>query len=742
MSAETRPRVARFPGWVTLGLVLVAYLVVLSSATYPALALFRTHLPSLCDPLHHLWVMKWYSSCLLEGRSPVLCPALEYPIGVSLGQFATLHLQSLVYLVASRSLDQEAARYNLVWVAGFLSTGLGTFVLIWDVLRHRVCAAFGGMLAMLSAPMMGHALGHLDLLYVGGVALFLVAWLRFVDRPGWGRLAAAVALYSLVAMSASYYMVMSTVPATLYLAWCGWREGRGRRVAWLRTRVGWFLGFAALTVLALAVVLWPQVRLMGQGALSSRAWAEFNFFRVPLWCYVTPTTRHRLGRLLQLGLGANGIGIERDSYLGVVTLALLAYAAVRRVAFARASFWWAAFAVMVVLSLGTEAWVGSFRLPLPAGWLWRTVCVFRLIRVPARFNMFASLCAAVIAAAGLRHLLERLPHQGPRMGLATGLALGAFADLAPVPFGAGAPLPIAPAAYEYVRRADPHAAILEAPMFLSAQSQDLSSLCSYWQSFHRLKTSAGYTGFPNLDFDGPIVGNSPFAASAMLEPSYLTSPSSMDLGASAGVDFRAYVWLFLTQHRYDYLIFHHSLPADPTLEGAVARAEELLAGAKVFEDGATAVFARSRLAPPSRRVWLCTEGWLDRDRRAGDLAHAARRTARVVVYQTRPDEPLVFTLRGAALRTPRSVRVRSGGRELARWTVAPGPAQTFVTPSFQLPAGRHELTIESDREERPNHHRDAISLRMIPYSLCVQGVSFQPAARALQAQRENAVRPR
>ena len=36
-----RPRrgpAARFPGWVTLGLVLVAYLVVLSIATYPALA--------------------------------------------------------------------------------------------------------------------------------------------------------------------------------------------------------------------------------------------------------------------------------------------------------------------------------------------------------------------------------------------------------------------------------------------------------------------------------------------------------------------------------------------------------------------------------------------------------------------------------------------------------------------------------------------------------------------------------
>ena len=121
------------------------------------------------------------------------------------------------------------------------------------------------------------------------------------------------------------------------------------------------------------------------------------------------------------------------------------------------------------------------------------------------------------------------------------------------------------------------------------------------------------------------------------------------------------------------------------------------AGPYKADHGATAVFARSRLAPPSRRVWLCTEGWLVRDRRAGDLAHVARRTARVVVYQTRPDVPLVFTLRGAASRTPRSVRVRSGGRVLASWTVAPGPAQAFVTTSVPTP----RRAARAHHRERP-----------------------------------------
>ena len=72
---------------------------------------------------------------------------------------------------------------------GLLLAGLGTALLGWFVLRDRACAAFGGLLAMLSAPMMIHAAGHLELIYVGTFPLFLVAWMRFVDRPSRGEAA-------------------------------------------------------------------------------------------------------------------------------------------------------------------------------------------------------------------------------------------------------------------------------------------------------------------------------------------------------------------------------------------------------------------------------------------------------------------------------------------------------------------------------------------------------------------------
>ena len=50
-------------------------------ATYPAVLVFRSALPANPDAWQHLWSMRWYKTCLLEGRPVFLCPELQYPVG-------------------------------------------------------------------------------------------------------------------------------------------------------------------------------------------------------------------------------------------------------------------------------------------------------------------------------------------------------------------------------------------------------------------------------------------------------------------------------------------------------------------------------------------------------------------------------------------------------------------------------------------------------------------------------------
>src|SRR6476661_753279 len=95
-SRSPRSREGRRLGWKTLVGVFALYLAGVAVATYPFALSFGSRLPgSLLDPLQHLWIMRWYRTCLLEGRSLVLCPEIQYPIGAPLGNFSSLHFQSL-----------------------------------------------------------------------------------------------------------------------------------------------------------------------------------------------------------------------------------------------------------------------------------------------------------------------------------------------------------------------------------------------------------------------------------------------------------------------------------------------------------------------------------------------------------------------------------------------------------------------------------------------------------------------
>ena len=55
-----------------------------------------------------------------------------------------------------------------------------------------------------------------------------------------------------------------------------------------------------------------------------------------------------------------------------------------------------------------------------------------------------------------------------------------------------------PACYAVIRKADPDATFVDVPQFNSGAFQ-LPSLCTYWQSIHGGKTSAGYTAFLNVE---------------------------------------------------------------------------------------------------------------------------------------------------------------------------------------------------------------------------------------------------
>jgi hypothetical protein len=640
-----------------------------------------------------------------------------------------MHVQTLAYLALSPVLDNDVACFNVLWFSGFVATGLSTFLLAWWTIRKVGVSWLAGLGAMLCGPMLMHAHGHLETMQMGAVPLFLIAWLRFVDNPSLRRLATSAGLYILVVACAPYFAVLAVFPAVWYVGWAALVSGKGDRRSWILDRVGWFFGFSMLVLPGLAVLFSSQIWAAVNGHAMARPRSQFNQYGAPVWSTFVPSHLHFLGRTVTpdvFALTGNSIRMsECSSYLGVVTLSLLAYAAIRRVQFARSCFWWSVLGLMIVLSWGASLAIGSSRISLPAGWIYGVFPPFHLIRVPARFNLFAAICAAVPASAALADLMGRIKGSAARFLVLTTLTGLTLVDLSMVPFET-ATIPPMPQVYRDLTYRNPETTLVDAPMFGSNEGQVFSSLWGYWQSDHQARTTAGYPGLPNAPFEAEIVRASPFWAGRLVDPNYLVDPASERFGAVEGVDARDYVWLFLAAHKFDHIVLHQGRWIDEKYAGGSERIKVLLAEAKTFEDADVAVFDRDRLRPPKSLTWLCGQGFRPALARSDAWAYGALRKARLVTFNPTPGRQAVLTLTGASAFThPRVVRLLQESRELARWHLEAGNSRTIESPPFPLEGGLRELNLESDGEDQPTRYADRLDDARTPYSWRLNSVRLR-----------------
>src|SRR5688500_15387223 len=112
------------------------YAAAVLGATYPMVLTFASPLPGgSIDPMTHLWTIRWHTPCLLEGRSPFFCEAIQHPVGAPLGYTPPVQLQTLLYIPLSSVLANDVLCYNILWLSAFCGTGLATLALAWRLTR-------------------------------------------------------------------------------------------------------------------------------------------------------------------------------------------------------------------------------------------------------------------------------------------------------------------------------------------------------------------------------------------------------------------------------------------------------------------------------------------------------------------------------------------------------------------------------------------------------------------------------
>ncbi len=381
-------RRARTDAVVLLGYVTIAFLYFgLRLLPHPGRAILGTGR----DPQIYIWSFAWWPHAIGAWENPFFTHAIYAPDGINLAWTTTV--PGLAVLFAPLTLlVGPTASYN---VAAMLMPALSAFtayLLCRHLSRSLWPALVGGYLFGFSAYMLGQELGHLHLTSV--FCLPLVALV--VVRGAQGELAARGVAWRLgillafqIYLSTEVFFTLSFVlVVALGLAFVLVSDARpALRRLWQPI----VAGYAAGAVLASPLLYYAATGYIG-GSIN-----DPKLYSGDLLDFIVPTHLIAAGGPALYGISKHfpSSQVEQGAYLGVPTLAAVAWFGIRERSSAVARFLIVALAATMFATLGTALWIEGHReFSLP----WRFVArlpVFDNV-LPVRFAVFTSLAAAVI----------------------------------------------------------------------------------------------------------------------------------------------------------------------------------------------------------------------------------------------------------------------------------------------------------------------------------------------------------
>ncbi len=453
---------------------------------------------SSCDQYQTIWFFWWMKRALFElVQNPYWTDAIYYPHGTGLGyHLSPLTNLSAIFVSGTTGVPINSPLiYNILLFASFVVTGLGMFALTRQVTGSTFAALVASIVVAVS-PFRIWNLNHLNLLSMGWGIWAIHFALRYLSRPRWRTLLAAVVFFAFIfysSMTIAAFVILFLLAYVLLKLPTLWRHPQRRRL--LR---GVLLGLL-LTAAVSSLGLWGMHATDSEWNLR---WQDAEFYSANVQSFVMPTYAQSV---VAQWLGDDptfGPNVGAQVFLGWILLAAVLVVFVlgrRRIP----RLWLILAGIFLVISLGPSLRVGYHRFfegLLPFRWLSDYVPYLNLSRTPMRFVVLAHLCLTVYAAHGLAvwisHLRSTTRH---RYRLASVLSLSTLllvAILFVENTGGTTELKIipVPGLYGEVKYNPSIEAIYEGPI---TKASCLCNLYMYCQTFHEKKVANGYLTHPS-----------------------------------------------------------------------------------------------------------------------------------------------------------------------------------------------------------------------------------------------------
>ncbi len=413
--------------------ILFLYFACTCVLTYPLIKYFTTYLGGDGgDGWQCLWNYWWINKAVIELKQNFYhTDFLFYPYGHTLvfhglnvfNGFLSIPLQSFLDLITT---------YNCILFSTFVVSGFNMYLLLRYLTGNRIASFVGGFVFTFSPYHMGHALGHMHLMTMEWMPLYVLYFLKTQEYGGVKNTLLAALFLVLVELSTEYYLLFSLMFSFVYIFFFGIKKKA------LLSTIRKFVPIPLLTFMVLSPLFIIMIReSWGCRFLGAH---DPEVFSADLMSFFIPgeiqTIGHIFKPLSSITSKFTGNPSENGNYLGYTVLFLVFFSVCRLwrkqdlvpfltlVSFA-----------FIVLSLGTHLHVFGqiINIPLPYYAIYKFIPLVSFSGVPERFLVMTFFCFSALAAFAVKEILDSAG--GTRKALIlTCLIILLFGEYGAIPF--------------------------------------------------------------------------------------------------------------------------------------------------------------------------------------------------------------------------------------------------------------------------------------------------------------------
>ncbi|MCL5256405.1 MAG: hypothetical protein M1319_01235 [Chloroflexi bacterium] len=680
------------------GITLVAFAVLTVVLTYPLVLHMGDAIPGPNgDNWQYFWNLWWMRQVVTGVASgPFHTDFLYFPTGINL-YFDTLTLFDAFVTLPFQLVFNAFVAYNVAVFAGFAFSGWGAYLLTHYLLGGHVAKEEGrqdigtaglwlasfvaGFIFTFSPYHFAHLLGHLNLIAMEWLPLYVLFLLKALDTMRWKYVPIAGLFLALTALADWYYVMYLLIFTVILFAYRAFTARRRRLIfAVDAVRVVGVLG--VFTVVA-SPLLVPMLREAMTSSYAVYDPVQTLHHSPDLLAFFAPSPFNPLwGAIASKWTDIyNSPLAEKIVFAGYLPLALAGLGLWRF--WRQTRFWLVVAAIFFVLALGPILHVAgrttftAFQANIPLPYLLLYYLPFvKTSRAVARFDVIVMLCVGVMAAWGLLSLMRSAKRRRWPVFQKYHVAIPALALLVIGFEFLAIPFPISkaqvPSVYEQIAQEPGQFGVLDIPFSL------IRSRYLLYQTVDGKKIVGGYTS---------RVQPFPFVQSAPGVQQLVTLSMAPDINQ---IDLPSMGENVLDYYNIRYVVVHKDLDKPDAVQRAMKMAETLFGHPPDFEDGQAAAF---RVEKKGDTLFVQVgNGWYDKESTdQGQTRWMADHATLVAVSSTSESVQLHF--QAWSLQRKRTLDVYAGDRLVANFVVQPGSIGEFSTGHFEIPKGETELRL-------------------------------------------------